>query len=368
MVQWEAFLKKRSYSGRSKSLPSGSDLPAAPPTLPPSSLASLEARRPATLPRPLHTHPPPPSIRGRGHSGETEGVTRGISSPSSRCSAGEEEGGATGAVALGGVGDSAASSPTGVAVAKSSCSQESLVLAAPSLVASSVCAEHDLPRPVPTHALHGLLPLEVSLLKGVVVPVRSLGGQVTGLASHTLVPQTVRGLMDKGALTVTCHAPLLPVSGLGGPGLRTSTGPVGCARALGVTVCGLDECARVCLAVARSSVISLGHTGLITSHVTALPSPLIVRGLKSGVGSLGGVAGIAWRFQPPGIAATGRGWSLPTRWWAAPLLCPRLPCRTSPGCPSACRGPLRSGTQLGLLCLWLWASMVPECCLALLPL
>ena len=188
---------------------------------------------------------------------------------------GEEEGGATGAVALGGVGDSAASSPTGVAVAKSSHSQESLVLTAPSLVASSVFAEHDLPRPVPTHALHGLLPLEVkSLVKGVVVPVRSLGGRVTGLASHTLVPQTVRGLVDKGALTVTCHAPLLPVSGLGGPGLRTTTDPVGGARALGVTVQCLDECVRVCLAVARSGVISLGHTGPTTSRVTSLP-PLL---------------------------------------------------------------------------------------------
>ena len=40
--------------------------------------------------------------------------------------------GAAGAVAPGGVGDSAASSPTGVAVAGSSHSQESLVLAAPS--------------------------------------------------------------------------------------------------------------------------------------------------------------------------------------------------------------------------------------------
>ena len=53
-----------------------------------------------------------------------------------------EEGG-TGAVASRDVGDSVASSPTGVAVAGSSHSQESLVFAAPSSVASSVSAERD---------------------------------------------------------------------------------------------------------------------------------------------------------------------------------------------------------------------------------
>ena len=54
-----------------------------------------------------------------------------------------EGGWGTGAVAPGGVGDSAASSPVGVAVAWSLRSQESLVLAAPSFVASSVTAECD---------------------------------------------------------------------------------------------------------------------------------------------------------------------------------------------------------------------------------
>ena len=51
--------------------------------------------------------------------------------------------GGTSAVAPEGVGDSVASSPTGVAVAGSSRSQESLVLAAPSSVASSVSIERD---------------------------------------------------------------------------------------------------------------------------------------------------------------------------------------------------------------------------------
>ena len=60
VAQWEAFLKKHSYSGCRKPRPSGSDLPAAPPTLPPSALASSEAGCPAPLP-----HPPPP-FRQRG--------------------------------------------------------------------------------------------------------------------------------------------------------------------------------------------------------------------------------------------------------------------------------------------------------------
>ena len=54
-----------------------------------------------------------------------------------------ERKGGGGAVAPGGVGDLAASSSTGVAVAESSRSQKSLVLAAPSSVASSVSGERD---------------------------------------------------------------------------------------------------------------------------------------------------------------------------------------------------------------------------------
>ena len=50
-------------------------------------------------------------------------------------------GGTAGSLASGGVSDSAASSLLGVGVVGSPRSQESLVLAAPSLVASSVCAE-----------------------------------------------------------------------------------------------------------------------------------------------------------------------------------------------------------------------------------
>ena len=67
---WEAFLKKRFYSGRRKSRLSGSALPTAPLPLPPSVSASLEAGRPS---------PPPPSSlpsEGRGQSGELKGVSR----------------------------------------------------------------------------------------------------------------------------------------------------------------------------------------------------------------------------------------------------------------------------------------------------
>ena len=82
------------------------------------------------------------------------------------------------------MGDLAASSPLRVGVAGSLRSQESLVLAAPSSVASSVSQSvivghalarlGGLPRPAP--ALHGLLPREVEILvKSVVMPVRSLG-------------------------------------------------------------------------------------------------------------------------------------------------------------------------------------------------
>ena len=228
-----------------------------------------------------------------------------------------------------------------------------------------------LPRTAPTHALHGLLPREVEILvKSVVVPVRGLGGRVTGLASRTLVPRTVRCLVDEGALAGIRHAPLLPACGLGGPGpgrsLQTATSPIEFTHALRVTVCGLDECACVHLAVTRPGVTGCGHTGPANGHVTIAghetihPFPLTVRSLRMGVGSLSGVAGIARRqLLPPGIAATlGRGRSLPLRLRVAPFLGSRPLCRTLPGCSSACQGPLRSGMQLWGLCFRLLASPV----------
>ena len=141
VAQEEAFLKKRSYSGCRKSRSSGSALPTAPSTLPPSASASSEAGRPAPPSRP----PTPPS-EGRGHTGKLEGVprigSREVSSPPSHHSVGKKWGrGAARVLASGGASDLAASSLPGVGVVGSSCSQESFVLAAPSSVASSASAE-----------------------------------------------------------------------------------------------------------------------------------------------------------------------------------------------------------------------------------
>ena len=176
------------------------------------------------------------------------------------------------------------------------------MLAAPSSVASSPSAECDrrslsrevgvLPRTAPTLALHGLLSCAIgSLVESVVVP-----GRVPGLASRALTPRTVRC-----TLAGTLHAPPLPVCGLGGPGrgLWTAISLVGFARALGVTICGLDECTCTLLAVTRPGVTVRSHTGPATGHCHF--SPLTVRGLGIGVGGLGGVAGIALRlFCLPG--------------------------------------------------------------------
>ena len=146
---------------------------------------------------------------------------------------------------------------------------------------------------------------------------------MTGLASRTLAPRPVCGLVDAGALAGILHAPFLPACGLGGSGrgLRTTTGFAEFARALGVTVRDLDECALVRLAVARPGVTVRGHTGpaagcvTVAGHGAVRPFPLTVRILGRGVGSLGRVAGVARRLLlPPGIAANlSRGWSLPLR-------------------------------------------------------
>ena len=175
------------------------------------------------------------------------------------------------------------------------------------------------------------------------------------LRSLALVPRIVHGLVDEGALTVTRHTPLLPVCGLSDPGcgLRTATGPVGFARALGVTVRGLNDCTRVRLPVARSGMTGCGHTGpitgrvTVTGHVTVRPFPPTVRGLGKGVGGLGRVTGIAQRqLLPPGIVATlGRRWSLPLQLRVAPFLSTRPLCRTLPGCFSACLHLWRSGMR-----------------------
>ena len=137
-----------------------------------------------------------------------------------------------------------------------------------------------LPGTAPAHALHVYLPRMVgNLVKGVAVPVHGLEGRVTGLASCALAPRTVRGVVDEGALAVTCHALLLLVYGLDDPGI------VECACALEATVRGHSDCARSHLAVARPGLTALSH--------------------GRGVGGLDEVAGIARRLLLlPAIAAT----------------------------------------------------------------
>ena len=154
----------------------------------------------------------------------------------------------------------------------------------------------------------------------------------------------------------------------------SATGTVRFARALGVTVRSLYEHNRALLAVTAPGVIVRGHLGpatdlvTITRHGTGCFSLLTSLGHGIEVGSLGGVAGIEWRLLvPPRIVATqGQGWSLPLRLRAAPSPCPRLTCRTLPGCSSACQGPMSSGTLWWALHFRLLPSLVPGCCLALL--
>ena len=230
---------------------------------------------------------------------------------------------------------------------------------------SRSCEVGGLLRPAP--ALHDPLSRVVgSLVKGIIMPVRGLVGRIPSLSSCSLAPRPIHSLVNAGALASTLHAPPLPAYDLGGPGLglQTATGPVGFARSLSVTVCGLDECAHTLLAVTGHGVTVCGHTGFATGHRIGPFSPLTIRGHGIEAGSLGGVAGIERKLlRPPGIAATlGRGRSL--RWRAALSPGPHLLCRTSPGCSSACWGPMLSAMRLWALRFRLLAS--PVCCLVLL--
>ena len=133
------FEKKRSYSGRSKSLPSGSALPTVPPTLPPFTSTSLEAGCPA---------PPPPTPPSEGHgrmgSRRASLALALVGSPPPPAVRWERRG--LGVLAFGGECDLAASSLPGVGAAGPSNSQGSSVLAALFSVASSASAERDRSR------------------------------------------------------------------------------------------------------------------------------------------------------------------------------------------------------------------------------
>ena len=185
----------------------------------PSASASLEAGRPVLPPWSL-----PPPFEGCDRSVKVVGVhgvgSREAPPPSSLQLKGGERGGAARALASAGAGDSATSSFPGEGVAGSSRSQqESLVLPDPDPVASSSSRRGD----------------RRSCLAG--------RGETTGDRSHSsrlapprgrasreerrcarsrevahdwsrvsaLAPRTVRGRVDKSALAVIRHAPLLPV-------------------------------------------------------------------------------------------------------------------------------------------------------------
>ena len=218
-------------------------------------------------------------------------------------------GGGGAALAPGSVGDSAASSPQGVGVARSSCLQELLVLAAPSLVASSASVERD--RRSRSRVVGGFTEArshshssQSSLSRGGEACgerrcARSRSGGLRAW-SRAHAPRPIRGLVG------IRHAPPPPVCGLGSPrqGPWTATGLVEFARTLGVTVLGIDECVRTLLAVARPGVTVCGHTGPVTGHGIGPFSPMTVCGRGRGAGGQGGVAEIARRlFLPPGIAA-----------------------------------------------------------------
>ena len=87
-------------------------------------------------------------------------------------------------------------------------------------------------------------------------------------------PRTVRVLMDLCAPAGSLHALQLPARSLGGPGcgLRTATGAVGIAHALGVTTCGLVGSACVLPAAAGLIVVVLVHVGTVPRPVSPLLS------------------------------------------------------------------------------------------------
>ena len=321
-VVWGAvgsFFRQRSCSGRRNSRPSGS-------ALPPSASASMEAGQTVPPPRP----PTPPS-EGRGHSGESEGVPHVVSCevsspPSCRLV------GRGGVLASGGASDSAASSLPGVRVAGSSRSQGSPVLAAPSSVASSVSAEcgrrsrsseigestedHSHSRSSRSSPSQGRDSHEERRC----ARSRSGGSCDRSRKSRFRSTDCSQSRGRRRSRRDSSRSPSARVrSRQSGRSLGTATSPVEFARTHGVTIRSPDECAHVCLAVARPSVTGRGHTGPTTGRVTVAghgtvhPFPLTVRGLGRGVGGLSGVAEIARRqLLPPGIAATlGRGWSLP---------------------------------------------------------
>ena len=217
VAQWEAFLKKRSYSGCCKSRPSHCTA-----TLPSLRLCffgswALFAFSTSFL----------PSFRRVWTCGEVGGHLPGwlswcLLSSLSRPSVWGGGGGKSVSEVLGfwrrvwlrcflPLGGWSGGALSGVNCARCS---------APPSVDSSVSVEHD-PRsrsrswgPLPLSLFPGLPVTWQGLGKGDVVPARGLVGCLPGLASHALPTRPVRGLVDECALAEALHTPPLPPCGL----------------------------------------------------------------------------------------------------------------------------------------------------------
>ena len=325
VAQWEAFLKKRSYSRHRKSFPSGSSLLAPPFWLLPSlyatanspiASASSEAGR-----RSPSLQPSSCPSEGKGVAEGSGGVSCvgacGASPPPSFSRAGGGGGG-------GGLSWLLVASVAQLLLP--SCGGGGGELLSLLTLRSQLCSfalllprSTPLPRlrPIPDHALTRLgaltmaaptlaLPGPPCRMTGrpgmsVVVPARGLLVRMAVLTSRSPAPRAVRGLVDACTLAGPLHAPLLPMNGLTGPGcgLRTTTGAVAFARPLGVTACGLDENTRICPASAGPTVVVLALVGTGPGLSSPLP------GHGRGAGSQGRAVGIVQRLMmSPRIEAT----------------------------------------------------------------
>ena len=228
-------------------------------------------------------------------------------------------GGGGGVLASGGASDSAASSLPGVGVVEPSRSQESLVLTAPSSVASSTSAECGLRSRsrvvwVSTEDCSLSCSSRSSLSRGGETHgerhcARSRSGGSSARPRKSRSRSTTH-LQSRGHGRYRRDSSRSPSARVQSRWSR-STGLIEFACALGLTVRGLDECPHTLLAIMRPGVTFCSHTGPTTSHVTiaghaAGPfSPLTVRCQGIGVGGQGKVAGIARRLLlPPRIAVT----------------------------------------------------------------
>ena len=183
---------------------------------------------------------------------------------------------------------------------------------------------------------------------------------MTGLASRPLAPRTVCGLVDEGVPARIRHAPLLPACGSDGPFSDRY-------RSRRVRSRSRNDRSRSRRERLRSSGRHEARHDRLRSRDRRRSRDRLTLSSDRSRSRKRSWWPSQMMFLPPGIAATlGRGWSLTLQWWETPLLCPRLPCRTSPGCSSACWGSLRCGMWLGLLCFRLRASTVPGRCQVLL--